>query len=242
MTNQENQDKNIKPLLKMFNEVPGRYDLMNRLLTFRLDEIWRKRAVRLCLEKNPAKILDICTGTGDLAIRLARESGPDAKITALDFSEPMLSFAKKKFLKRKLHQIQLVHADVAELPFPDQTFDAIGIGFAFRNLTFNNVKRDLYLPEILRVLKKGGRFVIIETSQPSYKWIRYLAHAYFRIVVRFAGGFLSGNKGAYRYLAHSAIHYHTREDVEALLLKTGFAEVASYPQLFGVAAIHVAIR
>jgi demethylmenaquinone methyltransferase/2-methoxy-6-polyprenyl-1,4-benzoquinol methylase len=234
--------KNIKPLQKMFNDVPGRYDLMNRLMTLRLDELWRKKAARLCLKDEPSQVADICTGTGDLASHLAKFKSPSTSLTALDFSEPMLQFAGEKFRKKGLQDIRLLYADVAELPFPDRTFDAIGIGFAFRNLTYNNFKRELYLSEIFRVLKTGGRFVIVETSQPPNRIIRFLFHLYLRIMVRGLGGILSGNKGAYRYLAHSAIHYYKPEEVSDLLLNTGFSKVTFYPQFLGIASIHLAIR
>ena len=226
----------------MFNQVPARYDLMNRLLTLRLDELWRKKAVKLCLENNPEKIIDICTGTGDLAIRLSKAVKGSKSIEALDFSQPMLNTAQFKSSKKKIVNINFVLGDVAELPYPDNTWDSMGIGFAFRNLTYKNPKTDLYLPEILRVLKKNGRFVIAETCQPDSGVVKILYHLYMRILVGTIGGWLSGHRAAYRYLARSAIHFYNAEEVRELLLETGFSKVEVYKQMGGVAAVYVAVK
>jgi demethylmenaquinone methyltransferase/2-methoxy-6-polyprenyl-1,4-benzoquinol methylase len=238
--NQDNTKADIKPLQKMFNQVPERYDLMNRLLTLRMDELWRKEAVRLCLGKNPETIMDICTGTGDLALRIAKAVNSGKKIIALDFSQPMLDQAKKKSSKKNISNIDFILGDVGDLPYPDNTMDAIGIGFAFRNLTYKNPKTDLYLKEIYRVIKPGGRFVIAETSQPKSKFIRSLYHTYMKQVVGTLGGILSGHKAAYRYLASSAINYYDSGEVQDLLLKTGFSKVDVRLKMMGAAAIYIA--
>jgi len=224
----------------MFNQVPERYDLMNRLLTLRMDESWRKEAVSVCLENNPEKIIDICTGTGDLALRLAKRVRNGKKITALDFSQPMLDEAKKKSYKKKISNIDFVWGDVGELPYPASSMDSIGIGFAFRNLTYKNPKTDIYLKEIFRIIKPGGRFVIAETCQPESKIARSLYHTYMRLVVDKLGGILSGHKAAYRYLASSAINYYNADEVKDLLLKTGFSSVEVRVKMMGAAAIYVA--
>jgi len=234
--------KSVRPLQKMFNEVPGRYDLMNRLLTLRFDEIWRKKAARLCLENNPEKIMDICTGTGDLAIRLARSVNHDQKIIGLDFSEPMLNEARKKSKKKGLNNINYINADVAELPYPDDFFDSIGIGFAFRNLTYKNPKTNIYLPEILRVLKKGGRFVIVETCQPRNIIVKRMYHLYMKMFVNKLGGVISGHKAAYRYLANSVINFYDSDDVKKLLLEYGFKKVDAHLFMNGIAAIYVSFK
>ena len=239
-SNQNSIKPDIKPLQKMFNQVPERYDLMNRLLTLRMDELWRKEAVRLCLEKNPETIMDICTGTGDLALRIAKAVNSGKKIIALDFSQPMLDQAQKKSSKKNISNIDFILGDVGDLPYPDNSMDSIGIGFAFRNLTYKNPKTDLYLKEIYRVIKPGGRFVITETSQPKSKFIRSLYHTYMKQVVGKLGGFLSGHKAAYRYLANSAINYYNSGEVRDLLLNTGFSKVDIRLKMMGAAAIYIA--
>lgn len=226
-----------RPLQKMFMAVPPSYDVLNRLLTFRFDERWRKHAVQKILEVKPGKVLDLCTGTGDLAIRI-REMAPSAThITALDYSPPMLAAAKHKAQRRGFEDIDFVTGDVAALPFGDDTFDAIGIAFAFRNLTFKNPDTSLFLAEILRVLKPGGRFVIVETTQPTSRLMRALTHTYLKYITVPLGGIISGHRGAYHYLAHSAINYYDAEGVRDLLLQAGFSKVIYKLFLTGVAGV-----
>ena len=231
---------NPRPLQKMFNEVPQRYDLMNRILTFRMDEMWRRKTVTECLKNYPSKVLDLCTGTGDLALRLAKKADGSIEVIGVDFSEPMMEVARKKALKKSINNIRFVYGDVAELPFPSNHFDSIGIGFAFRNLTYKNPNTRKYLSEILRVLKKNGRFVIVETSQPENMLMRKLYHFYMKNFVAIVGGFLSGHRAAYRYLAHSARNYYNPLEVETLLNEAGFAKTEHISLMTGMAAIYIA--
>ena len=132
--------------------------------------------------------------------------------------------------------------DASELPFRDGVFGVITIAFGFRNLTYRNPGRDRYLAEIFRVLEPGGRFVIVESSQPRSRLFRALVHLYTRVVVSFLGGFISGQRGAYKYLAHSAVHFYGPEELSELLLSAGFSNVEHRPLLGGVAAIHIAYK
>jgi demethylmenaquinone methyltransferase / 2-methoxy-6-polyprenyl-1,4-benzoquinol methylase len=231
-----------RPLKKMFLSVPPSYDVMNRLLTLRLDEAWRKKAVMEILKEKPLQVLDLCTGTGDLALRLRKQADTDTEINGLDYSPPMLDVARKKANKRKLSDIKFIHGDAAHMPFTEGHFDAIGIAFAFRNLTFKNPDTATFLAEILRVLKPGGKFVIAETSQPSNKLLRALYHLYMKSITAPLGGLLSGHRAAYHYLAWSAIHYLTAEELADLLLNAGFRSVKSRPLLGGIAALTVAVK
>jgi demethylmenaquinone methyltransferase/2-methoxy-6-polyprenyl-1,4-benzoquinol methylase len=232
-----------KPLYDIFTAVPGRYDLINRIFTWGLDKRWRLKAARLCLETRPKMILDLCCGTGDLAIRLVQLADSSTKVFGLDYSLPMLEMAKEKtnhlLLKTELNYL---HGDVTDLPFPDGYFDCIGISFAFRNLTYKNPKTERYLSEIVRVLKNDGRFVIVESSQPPNRFIRKLDHLYLRTFVRWMGTFLSKNKPAYIYLTESARNFYTAEELSDLLAQTGFSKVYVKRLLFGATAIHVAVK
>jgi demethylmenaquinone methyltransferase / 2-methoxy-6-polyprenyl-1,4-benzoquinol methylase len=230
-----------RPLQKMFNDVPPAYDLLNRTLTFRFDQVWRRQAASECLENNPSMVLDLCCGTGDLAIQLARAASPAVSIKALDYSEPMLWLARDKAERRKL-PVEFIHGDAAAMPFGDATLDSVGIAFAFRNLTFHNPDRDKFLSEILRIIKPGGRFVIVETSQPKNQLLRKLFHFYLDYITAPVGGILSGHYGAYHYLAHSARNYYNREELTDLLITAGFSRVVSKPLMGGIAGIFTAVK
>lgn len=234
--------KKPRPLYHIFTAVPPSYDLINRLFTWRLDERWRKKAAQICLEDNPGKVMDLCTGTGDLAIRFAAASNNGTEIIAYDYSQPMLDIAAKKAIKNGKPNIRFVRGDAAEMPYPDGHFDAIGIAFAFRNLTYKNFDSKRFLAEIFRVVKPGGRFVIVESSQPKNPVLRFFFRIYTKTMVFYIGSWISGNKTAYRYLANSVIDYYKPEEVTALLTGTGFREVRHIPLMGGVAAIHVGVK
>ena len=237
-----NPQKEGRPLYKIFTAVPPSYDLINRIFTLRLDEKWRILAAQECLAGHPGKILDLCTGTGDLAIRLAKMSSGKQEIIGYDYSEPMLDLAKRKAIKRKQANIRFLQGDAAAMPFTDGYFDTIGIAFAFRNLTFKNHDTPKFLAEIHRILKPGGKFVIVESSQPKWPWLRALFRFYTRYIVYPVGSLVSGNKGAYRYLSYSVIHYYKPEDICVLLKDYGFSEVTFKRLAGGISALHVAVK
>lgn len=219
-------------------EVPGRYDKMNRLLTWRLDELWRKKIARRILENNPSRVLDLCTGTGDLILHLAKNAENSVKLTGLDYSKPMLRIAKEKSSKYK--NIEFIYGDVASMPFPDNYFDAIGIAFAFRNLIYKNKDSDKFMNEMIRILNKDGKLFIVETSQTNNILLKAIFRLYMNLIVAGLGSWISRNKSAYKYLARSAINFYNQKEVKKLLFKTGFAEVESKALLGGVAAIYIA--
>ena len=228
-----------RPLQKMFSAVPRSYDFLNRLLTFGFDQVWRQRAAEKCLVNSPERILDLCCGTGDLTVKLKKTASSDTQIVALDYSETMLEAAKKKLIKKHLNHIDFYHADASNMPFPDDFFDSIGIAFAFRNLTFHNPDRDKFLEEIQRVLKPGGRFVIIETSQPDNNLFRKLFHLYLKWITAPLGGFISGHYRAYNYLAYSARHYYNNEELQSMMIKAGFKIIESRAYLGGISSLYV---
>ena len=233
----DGNNKAARPLQKMFMAVPSSYDFLNRLLTIRLDQVWRKKAVRTILDGKPERILDLCTGTGDLAIMLRKHASSETVIEALDYSLPMLEVAQKKSLSKSPSEIKFLYGDAASMPFEDNYFDVVGIAFAFRNLTYKNPDRDRFLEEIQRVLKPGGRFVAVETSQPTNVVMRFLFRAYMRLITKPIGGLLSGHRGAYHYLAHSAINYYQAPELKQILLAAGFSEVNYQHLLGGVAGL-----
>jgi demethylmenaquinone methyltransferase/2-methoxy-6-polyprenyl-1,4-benzoquinol methylase len=230
-----------RPLHSMFTAVPRRYDLVNHVITWGLDRHWRQKAASECLVTRPRRVLDLCCGTGDLAIAIARLGGSGVEVAGIDFSEPMLGLAAAKAAATNT-DMTFVYGDAAALPFADGYFDCVGISFAFRNLTYKNPLVKSYLSEVYRVLAPGGKFVIAETSQPGSSLIRTLYHLYLRCFVTNAGRWLSGNRSAYRYLAESARRFYNTGEVRNLLLASGFKEFTSRPLLLGAAAIYVAVK
>ena len=227
----------------MFMAVPPHYDLINRLFTWGLDERWRSQAARECLNEQPEQLLDLCCGTADLALRLAGMSSGSTRVLGIDFSLPMLEVAREKAEHSGMSdRVSLVYGDTTSMPFADGQFDCIGISFAFRNLTYKNPMALRYLAEVLRVLRPGGRFVIVESSQPGSRLIRKFFHLYMRWYVSRLGYLLSGNRGAYRYLAESASRFYTVEELRNLMLEVGFSQFLSRRLTFGAVAIHVATK
>jgi demethylmenaquinone methyltransferase / 2-methoxy-6-polyprenyl-1,4-benzoquinol methylase len=225
----------------MFDAVPRRYDLLNRMLTLGLDERWRNLAVKRCLQGRPSRVLDLCCGTGDLAARLARAAPAGMEIIGLDYSPQMLAVARRKLTQATPDRaVELIEGSAAQMPFADGEFDVVNIAFAFRNLTWRNPLRDGALAEVRRVLRPGGRFVVVETSQPALAAIRTGYHMYMKGIVAPLGGWISGSRGAYRYLAASASGFYDAGQVRAMLQRVGFEHVQVQPLLAGVAAVHVA--
>jgi demethylmenaquinone methyltransferase/2-methoxy-6-polyprenyl-1,4-benzoquinol methylase len=229
-----------RPTQKIFTEVPPKYDFLNRVLTLNLDEKWRIKATRELLRNKPSKVLDLCCGTADLTMHIARMASPQTELYGLDFSHTMLERAKQKVAVFGKERVKLIQGDAGNMPFEDNYFDSIGIAFGFRNLTFENPDAQLHISEILRVLKPGGRFVIVETSQPANRIIRFFYHIYHNVITAPIGGMISGNRPAYNYLAYSANHYYTLPQLSELLLNAGFGKTTGTPLMLGAAAVMVA--
>ncbi len=232
-----------RPLKRMFDAVPDRYDLLNRVLTLQLDERWRKRAANICIEDGPSRILDLCCGTGDLALHLHRQTGSATEIVGLDYSSGMLDVARAKAARiAGAEKVRFIEGDASAMNFPDEHFDAVGIAFAFRNLTRKNSLKEDALAEVHRILRPGGRFVIVETSQPENRLLQFGFHMYLFTAVATLGGLISRQRGAYRYLAESARRFHTRAEVSSMLSGAGLEVSFVETLLGGAAAIHVATR
>lgn len=238
------QDKIFgESLSPMFSGLIRHYDLINYVFTWGMDRGWRKKLVAQCLGLNPEKFLDIGCGTGDLAINIARLGHGNLYVTGYDFSRPMLETAVKKARKALLDKkISFIYGEAAQMPFPDDYFDCVGISFAFRNLIYKNPLAERHLSEILRVLKPGGSCLIAESSQPKNKLIRRLHHLYLRTYVYGMGVLISGDKKAYKYLTESVINFYFPDELEKLLFAAGFRQVKYRPLFFGAAGIYRALK
>ncbi|QKJ61579.1 bifunctional demethylmenaquinone methyltransferase/2-methoxy-6-polyprenyl-1,4-benzoquinol methylase UbiE [Flavobacterium sp. M31R6] len=222
---------------KMFDTISGNYDNLNRVISFGVDVKWRKKVLKLVAETNPENVLDIATGTGDLAILMAQTKAK--KIIGLDISAGMLEIGKSKIEERKLSQtIEMVLGDSENMPFEDHFFDAITVAFGVRN--FEHLEKGL--AEILRVLKPGGIFVILETSVPDKTPYKQGYSFYTKNILPLIGKLFSKDDVAYGYLSESAASFPYGEALNNILRKTGFINVNAMPQTFGVATIYSASK
>jgi demethylmenaquinone methyltransferase/2-methoxy-6-polyprenyl-1,4-benzoquinol methylase len=230
-------------LHQIYDVISPQYDLINRIMSLGLDQIWRRRAARECLAGNPSRVLDLCCGTGDLTLELCRISRDGTKVTGVDFSQAMLALAEQKARSSGISPKPcFVCADATSLPFPEDNFDSVAISFAFRNLSYKNPLIEQCLAEVLRVLKPDGRLVIVETSQPKSRLIKSLYHIYLRQIVRRLGIFISGNQEGYRYLAESAAGFYSPEELTDLLSRAGFTRVCFHRHLLGATGIHIVTK
>jgi demethylmenaquinone methyltransferase/2-methoxy-6-polyprenyl-1,4-benzoquinol methylase len=222
---------------QMFDTISGNYDGLNRVISFGIDVKWRKKVLKLVADTQPDTILDIATGTGDLALLMTQTNA--TKIIGLDISAGMLSVGRKKIAERKLDsKIEMVLADSENIPYKDASFDAITVAFGVRN--FETL--DKGLSEILRVLKPGGIFVILETSVPEKFPFKQGYSFYSKNILPLIGKMFSKDDSAYQYLSDSASVFPYGEVLNNILRKIGFVNVKALPQTFGVATIYSASK
>jgi len=220
---------------KMFDTISKDYDGLNRVISFGIDVKWRRKVVNIVKNTNPNLVLDIATGTGDLAINLTKTSA--SKIIGLDISEGMLEVGRYKIEKLKLtDKIEMVLGDSEIIPFEENTFDAITVAFGVRN--FENLEKGL--SEIYRVLKPGGTFVVLETSVPTKTPFKQGYHFYSTKVLPTIGKLFSKDKVAYKYLSDSAATFPYGKAFNNILQKIGFIDIENKPQTLGVASIYIA--
>lgn len=222
---------------QMFNTISGNYDGLNRVISFGIDIKWRKKVLQLVTSKNPDTILDIATGTGDLAILMTQTKA--SKIIGLDISEGMLEVGRKKINDKNLqNKIEMILGDSENMPFPDNHFDAITVSFGIRN--FETLEKGL--SEILRVLKPTGIFVILETSNPTKTPYKQGYNFYTKNILPLIGKLFSKDNVAYGYLSESAAVFPFGEALNNILRKVGFIDVKAMPQTFGVATIYTSSK
>ncbi|RZJ75099.1 MAG: bifunctional demethylmenaquinone methyltransferase/2-methoxy-6-polyprenyl-1,4-benzoquinol methylase UbiE [Flavobacterium sp.] len=222
---------------QMFDTISGNYDGLNRVISFGIDVKWRKKVLKMVASKNPDRILDIATGTGDLAILMTQTGAKE--IIGLDISEGMLEVGRKKISEKKLDsRISMVLGDSESLPFTDNYFDAITVAFGVRN--FETLEKGL--AEILRVLRPGGIFIILETSVPTKTPFKQGYSFYTKNILPLIGRMFSKDKSAYAYLSESASVFPHGEMLNNILRKVGFIDVNNMPQTFGVATIYSASK
>lgn len=220
---------------EMFDSIAPAYDFMNRAMTFGIDRLWRRRAVKMLRDVAHDEILDVATGTGDLAILLARRLRPKS-VTGIDLSEQMLDIARKKADKVHIEtDIKFFAADCLALPMADESFDCVTVAYGVRN--FEHLK-DGYR-EMLRVLRPGGTLCVIELSTPTSTIVRPLYNFYTRRIIPFVGRLVSKDVRAYSYLPESIAAVPQRDEMTALMLEAGFATATFRPLTFGTCTIYI---
>lgn len=222
----------------LFSKIARRYDLLNRLLSFRQDVAWRRFTARAVKLQPGDCVLDVATGTGDLAFELARHVAPSGKVIGVDFVEAMLVLAREKAKKHQLGgYCEFLQGNAMELPFPDGAFAGATIAFALRNV------RDIEgcLTEMRRVVRPGGRVVSLELSKPVWPVFKQLYYLYFYRLVPLIGRIFQGDSGPYTYLPHSLTHFPGQEELADLMRKVGFRQVTYHNLTGGIVAVHVGV-
>lgn len=226
-------DKGEK-IQQMFGAIAPRYDFLNRLLSFGIDRHWRKKAVRLLKYREGSRVLDVATGTGDVALEIARRTPPSVRITGADFCQEMVELGKVKVAESAYaDRIDFKVAPCEDLPFADNTFDSITIAFGIRNV----VDRKLGLAEMWRVLRPGGRMIILEFSTPRSQLFKQIYYFYFRRLLPVVGGFFS-RYNAYKYLPDSVLEFPSHEEFSQMMSEAGFRNIHLHELTLGIATIY----
>jgi demethylmenaquinone methyltransferase/2-methoxy-6-polyprenyl-1,4-benzoquinol methylase len=227
-------DKGEK-IQQMFGAIAPRYDFLNRLLSLGIDRRWRTKAVQLLKYRDGSRILDVATGTGDVALEIALRTPQSVKITGADFCKEMVDLgAEKVAASPYADRIDLMVAPCEDLPFANDTFDSITIAFGIRNV----VDRKLGLAEMWRVLRPGGRMIILEFSTPRSQLFRQLYYFYFRRLLPVVGGLFS-RYNAYKYLPDSVLEFPSQEEFSGMIAEAGFRNIHLHELTFGIATIYV---
>jgi demethylmenaquinone methyltransferase/2-methoxy-6-polyprenyl-1,4-benzoquinol methylase len=222
---------------QMFNSIAHRYDFLNHFLSLGIDIYWRKKAIALLKKENPQLLLDVATGTADFAITALRSGAQ--KVIGIDISENMLAFGRIKLKEKGLNDyIELIHGDSENLPFKDNFFDAITVSFGVRN--FQHLEKGL--TEMARVLKPGGRLVVLEFSKPQKFPIKQLYNFYFKHILPIIGNIVSKDNAAYTYLPESVNQFPEGPKFIQILQHSGYSQTKCIPLTFGICSIYTGIK
>ena len=219
----------------VFEKIYENYDQMNSVISFQQHIKWRNDTMKKMNVQNGAKALDVCCGTADWTIALAESAGKDGEVVGLDFSKNMLKIGEEKLQARNLDQATLIHGNAMELPFEDNSFDYVTIGFGLRNVPdYNQVLREMY-----RVLKPGGMAVCLETSQPTMPGFKEAYRLYFRFIMPMFGKLFAKSYDEYSWLQESAKDFPGMKELAKMFSEAGFENVEYKPYSGGVAAVHI---
>lgn len=218
----------------MFDDIAFRYDFLNRFLSAGIDVRWRKKAIKQLKNLQPQNMLDVATGTADVAIMASKILKPE-KITGIDISDGMLEIGRQKIQKAGLQNtIELLNGDCETINFKNDSFEAVTVAFGVRN--FENLEKGL--SEIIRVLKPGGKLVVLEFSKPKYAVVKFMYNLYMKFICSNVGRFLSKNRSAYQYLDESISKFPEGKNFTAILDKLGYRNTYSKPLSLGICSIY----
>ena len=235
----EKSDKDSAKIEAMFSSIASRYDLLNRLLSLGRDRYWRKYAVDQLPDIDNGTLLDIATGTGDIAIEIAKTYPPGIKVVGVDLSENMIELGKEKVIKEGFQErIELGTGDINSLVFRDNSFDAAIIAFGIRNI--QDYKQGI--KEMARVVKDGGKIVILEFTSQQNRFFKRPYRFYITKVLPFISSIISGKKSAYRYLSDSVIDFPPPEGLKKIMEESGLREVKYHSLTFGITTVHTGIK
>jgi demethylmenaquinone methyltransferase/2-methoxy-6-polyprenyl-1,4-benzoquinol methylase len=232
---QESKEQRVH---RTFEKISEKYDLMNSVISFQRHIAWRKKTMQLINVQKGDHALDLCCGTADWTIALAREVGADGKVVGLDFSKNMLSVGQQKVKELHLSQVELIHGNAMSLPFEDDSFDYVTIGFGLRNVP----EYMQVLKEMHRVLKPGGKAVCLETSQPELPVIKQVYYVYFRFMMPLFGKLIAKSFEEYSWLQESAKDFPGMTELAKMFKEAGFSNVDVKAHTFGVAATHIGYK
>lgn len=222
----------------VFESIYGNYDKMNSIISFQMHIKWRKDTMKKMAVEKGKSALDVCCGTADWTIALAEAVGPEGKVYGLDFSKNMLRIGEEKVRKLGLKQVEIIHGNAMELPFEDNTFDYVTIGFGLRNVPdYMHVLKEMH-----RVLKPGGMAVCLETSQPTLIGYRQLYYLYFRYIMPFMGRLFAKSFKEYSWLQESARDFPGIKELANMFEKAGFQNIQYKPYSGGAAASHIGYK
>jgi len=222
----------------IFSTIAPEYDRFNKLSSLGIDRLWRRRTVTLARLKRSSEVLDLAAGTGDLTMELAVRGRP-AKVLSTDFVPEMLEVGRKKAAAYDGETaIEFAVVDAQDLPFSDESFDVVTIAFGVRNLP----DRAANFREVYRVLRPGGRYVVLEFSRPPFPLFRMAYHFYLRTVIPFLGGRLTGDRDSFQYLNDSILAFPGQVALAGELHRAGFSEVRWHNLTFGIVAVHVSVK
>ena len=234
-------DKSGDRVRQMFAEIAPKYDLMNHVLSLNIDRHWRSKTIRILNLSPGSPVLDVCTGTGDLTLSMARSLGKEAEIIGSDFCPEMLQIARQKQTQKlpDYDKVQFIEADTQELPFPENHFQAVTVAFGLRNVAVT----EQGLSEMRRVCKPGGKIAILEFSKPTAFGLRHLYNAYFKTILPRVGQSMSKNKqSAYEYLPQSVQEFPSGEALATVMRQAGLKDIQMVPMTFGVVTLYIGTK